>query len=300
MENTAAIMPRIVTPVGPCSAAHADWASGKSAALPAKIRMTNVQKRFSVRGRPVEALGGITVDIADHEFFTIVGPSGCGKTTLLRILAGLEGMTDGSIEISRELASEASAVRPINAMVFQEQSIFPWMTVRDNVALGLKARGLSKRSRYAAVEPHICKVGLEAFADALPHQLSGGMKQRVAIARALANDPEILLMDEPFSALDEQTKLILEEELLRIWEETRKTVVYVTHSIDEAIMISDRIMVMSARPGRIKDVIDVGALFPRPRNMDAVKASPRYGELFNRIWHELREEVFASRAGIQG
>jgi NitT/TauT family transport system ATP-binding protein len=261
-----------------------------------KIRLRGLQKHFTVRGRTVEALAGIDLDIRDGEFFCIVGPSGCGKTTLLRILADLETRTNGTIEVARPGAARGSAtMRPLNSMVFQEQSIFPWMNVRDNVAFGLKARGLSKRDRFAIVEPFIRKVGLGGFEHALPHQLSGGMKQRVSIARAFANDPEILLMDEPFSALDEQTKLVLQAELLRIWEDTRKTVLYVTHSIDEAIVLADRILVMSARPGRIKDIIDVGAVFGRPRDVETVKSSAQYGELFGRIWGLLRDEVAAAR-----
>src|SRR5205085_9688289 len=167
-----------------------------------------------------------------------------------------------------------------------EQSVFPWMSVRDNIAFGLKARGFSKRDRYAITEPFIEKVGLRGFEDALPHQLSGGMKQRVSIARAFANDPEMLLMDEPFAALDEQTKLILQAELLRIWEELRKTVVYVTHSIDEAIVLADRILVMSARPGRIKELLDIQQVFGRPRVVEEVKSSALYGERFGRVWVE--------------
>jgi NitT/TauT family transport system ATP-binding protein len=184
-------------------------------------------------------------------------------------------------------------------MVFQEQSIFPWMTVRDNVAFGLKARGLDKRERYAIADPFIKQVGLGGFADALPHQLSGGMKQRVSIARAFANDPEMLLMDEPFAALDEQTKLILQTELLRIWEESGKTVLYVTHSIDEAIVLADRLLVMTARPGRIKDILELDKVFGRPRRVEQVKSSPQYGELFGRVWRQLRDEVAAAAAQMQ-
>jgi NitT/TauT family transport system ATP-binding protein len=257
-----------------------------------KVRLRNLRKQFQVRGRTVEALAGVDLDIRAGEFFCIVGPSGCGKTTLLRILAGLETRSSGSIDVSRDTDSG----RPLNSMVFQEQSIFPWMNVRDNVAFGLKARGLSKQRRYAIADPFVSKVGLEGFADALPHQLSGGMKQRVSIARAFANDPEMLLMDEPFAALDEQTKLLLQGELLRIWEETRKTVLYVTHSIDEAIVLADRILIMSARPGRIKDVLDVGAVFGRPRRVEVVKSSPEYGELFGHVWALLRDEVLAAAA----
>lgn len=261
-----------------------------------KIRVLDLRKQFYVRDKPVEALSGIDLEIYAGEFFCVVGPSGCGKTTLLRILADLDVQTTGEIEITRNQSTQSGvsqkpSERPLNAMVFQEQSIFPWMSVRDNVAFGLKARGVPKQERYRIVEPYIRKVGLEGFAEALPHQLSGGMKQRVSIARAFANDPEILLMDEPFAALDEQTKLILQTELLRIWEETRKTVVYVTHSIDEAIVLSDRILVMSARPGRIKEIIDVSAIFGRPRQVEKVKGSAHYGEVFGRVWALLRDEV---------
>jgi NitT/TauT family transport system ATP-binding protein len=263
---------------------------------PVKIRLRDLRKRFIVRGRPVDALAGINLEIGAGEFFCIVGPSGCGKTTLLRILAGLETESSGSIDVVREGATGSSndhngTQQPLNSMVFQEQSIFPWMNVRDNIAFGLKAQGLARGARYRIAEPYIRKVGLAGFEDALPYQLSGGMKQRVSIARAFANDPEILLMDEPFAALDEQTKLILQAELLRIWDDTRKTVLYVTHSIDEAIVLADRILVMSARPGRIKDVIDVASVFGRPRQVEAVKSSPQYGELFGRVWGQLREEV---------
>jgi NitT/TauT family transport system ATP-binding protein len=252
-----------------------------------KVRLRGLAKSFSVKARRIEALAGIDLDIQVGEFLCVVGPSGCGKTTLLRILAGLEQQTSGSVEVGRDQTS----ARPLNSMVFQEQSIFPWLGVRDNVAFGLKAQGFGRRERYSIVEPFIRKVGLTGFEDALPHQLSGGMKQRVSIARAFANDPEMLLMDEPFAALDEQTRLILQAELLRIWDDLRKTVVYVTHSIDEAILLADRILVMSARPGRIKDMLDVARVFGRPRLVEQVKASPQYGELFARVWSQLRDEV---------
>ena len=256
----------------------------------AKVRLRGLAKSFSVKGRRIDALAGIDLDIQVGEFLCVVGPSGCGKTTLLRILAGLEQQTSGSVEVGRDQTSS----RPLNSMVFQEQSIFPWLSVRDNVAFGLKAQGVGRRERYRIVEPFIRKVGLAGFEDALPHQLSGGMKQRVSIARAFANDPEMLLMDEPFAALDEQTKLILQAELLRIWDELRKTVIYVTHSIDEAIVLADRILVMSARPGRIKDILDVSQVFGRPRVVEQVKSSPQYGELFGRVWGQLRDEVHAA------
>jgi NitT/TauT family transport system ATP-binding protein len=258
------------------------------------VRLRGLTKTFFVKGRRVEALAGIDLDIRAGEFFCIVGPSGCGKTTMLRILAGLEHQTAGNIEVARD----ASSQRPLNSMVFQEQSIFPWLNVRDNVAFGLKAQGLGRAERYRVVERYITKVGLTGFEDALPHQLSGGMKQRVSIARAFATDPEMLLMDEPFAALDEQTKLILQAELLRIWDELRKTVVYVTHSIDEAIVLADRILVMSARPGRIKEIVDVEEVFGRPRIVEEVKSSPQYGDLFGRVWGQLRDEVRGARGDM--
>jgi len=268
-----------------------------SAARP-KVRIRGLRKVFRVRQRAVEALASVDLDVGSGEFVAIVGPSGCGKTTLLRILAGLETASDGEFSVERAAGRDL----PLNSMVFQEQSIFPWMSVRDNVAFGLKARGVARRARYEAVLPMIRAIGLEGFEDALPHQLSGGMKQRVSLARAFANDPEILLMDEPFAALDEQTKLVMQAELLRIWEgasgrpgesATRKTVVYVTHSIDEAIVLADRVVVLSARPGRIKDQVDVASIYARPRDVAAVRSSAPYGELFARIWRELRTEIAA-------
>jgi NitT/TauT family transport system ATP-binding protein len=260
-----------------------------TAASDAKVRISGLRKQFAVRGRAFDALAPVDLAVRSGEFVAIVGPSGCGKTTLLRILAGLERASGGEFVVERERSSE----RPLNAMVFQEQSIFPWMSVVDNVAFGLKARGVGKRERRAAVLPMIQTVGLAGFEDALPHQLSGGMKQRVSLARAFVMDPEVLLMDEPFASLDEQTKLVLQAELLRIWEGTRKTVLYVTHSIDEALVLSDRIVVLSARPGRILDTIDVAAAFARPRDLETVRASPHYGELFARIWHHLRGAAVA-------
>jgi NitT/TauT family transport system ATP-binding protein len=262
----------------------------QSADTGSKVRVRDLHRRFTLKDRSFEALAGVSLDIAAGEFLAIVGPSGCGKTTLLRIVAGLESSTAGTVDVVRD----ASSARPLNAMVFQQESIFPWMSVRDNAAFGLKARGIAKLERYAQVQPILEKAGLKGFEEALPHQLSGGMKQRVALARAFANDPEILLMDEPFAALDEQNKLILQGELLRIWEASGKTVLYVTHSIDEAILLADRVLVMSARPGRVKDLVDIAAVFPRPREVAEVRSSARYGELFARIWGELRSEVIAS------
>jgi NitT/TauT family transport system ATP-binding protein len=253
--------------------------------------MLRLCKQYRLQSRSVEALTGIDFDIQTGEFLCIVGPSGCGKTTLLRILAGLDVQTEGTCDVFRDTSAVVRRPRPLSSMVFQGHSIFPWLSVRDNVAFGLKAQGVGRRERLELVAPYIRTVGLTAFEDALPYQLSGGMQQRVALARAFATDPEMLLMDEPFAALDEQMKLILQTELLRIWEDSAKTVIYVTHSIDEALVLGHRILVLTARPGRVKDIVDVNAAFGRPRSVEAVRMNPRYGELFGHVWGQLRDEV---------
>lgn len=255
---------------------------------PPKIEARGLGKTFVGRRGKVCALRGVDLEIRPGEFVVVVGPSGCGKTTLLRILAGLERHTEGTLHIRRERDAG-----PLNTMVFQEQSVFPWMTVRQNVEYGLRIRGVPARQRQAVVDHFLAMVGLREFAAAYPHQLSGGMKQRVSVARSFANDPEILLMDEPFAALDEQNKALLQEELVRIWEEHRKTVVFITHSIDEALLLGDRAVVMSARPGTVKRIIDVP--FPRPRAAYDLRTDPLYGELAATIWHLLRDEVMRSR-----
>ncbi|MBN9042516.1 MAG: ABC transporter ATP-binding protein [Rhizobiales bacterium] len=249
-----------------------------------KIRIRDLGKTFSLGQTEVTALTKVNLDVTAGEFICIVGPSGCGKTTLLRILAELEAPTQGEVLIARD---DPSA--PLSSMIFQESSIFPWMTIRDNVAYGLRLRGVDDTQINKVVTHFIKLAGLERFADAYPHQLSGGMKQRASVARAFSNDPEILLMDEPFAALDEQNKALLQEELLRIWSETRKTVVFITHSIDEALVLSDRVLVMSARPGRLKAEFKVD--FPRPRRVYDLKADPAFGRMGREIWTLLREEV---------
>ena len=249
-----------------------------------KIRIQNLSKEFHSRGRTFRALDDVSLDIPAGAFFMIVGPSGCGKTTLLRILAGLEAPTSGTVEVKQERPD-----CPGNSMVFQGDSIFPWMTVWDNAAYGLTLRNVPKAEIKEIVGHYLERTGLTRFAHAYPHQLSGGMKQRVSIARAFANNPEVLLMDEPFSALDEQNKTLLQQELLRIWEEDKKTVLFITHSVDEAVTLGDRIMVMTAHPGRTKAVVDVP--FERPRSVLELRSTPEYGELVYRIWGYLREEV---------
>jgi NitT/TauT family transport system ATP-binding protein len=249
------------------------------------IRIRDVYKRFGA----LTAVDGVSVDIAHGEFFMIVGPSGCGKTTLLRILAGLESVSSGTIEIEAP-----NSQRPVNSMIFQGDSIFPWMTVWDNAAYGLRMRHAPKSTIKEVVGHYLARTGLTKFANYYPHQLSGGMRQRVSIARAFANDPEILLMDEPFSALDAQNKVLLQEELLRIWEEQKKTVVFITHSVDEAVFLGDRIMVMSAQPGKVKTLVKIP--LARPRDIMELQKTPEYGELIAQIWSSLREEVQRARA----
>jgi len=248
------------------------------------IRIRDLRKMFG----QLIAVDGVSVDIAHGEFFMIVGPSGCGKTTLLRILAGLESVTSGAIEIATP-----NSQRPVNSMIFQGDSIFPWMTVWDNAAYGLKMRRAPPATIKDVVGHYLARTGLTRFAKYYPHQLSGGMRQRVAIARAFANDPEILLLDEPFSALDAQNKLLLQEELLHIWEEHKKTVVFITHSVDEAVFLGDRIMVMTAQPGKVKMFVPVP--LARPRDIMELQKMPQYGELIAHIWSSLREEVHRAR-----
>jgi NitT/TauT family transport system ATP-binding protein len=249
-----------------------------------RVEIRAVSKRFGEGTTGVLALDTIDLTVRDGEFLCVVGPSGCGKTTLLRILAGLELPTTGDVKISRRDPS-----RPVNSMIFQENSIFPWMTVRNNVAYGLKLRGVPSAEMEKRVSHFITLCGLERFADAYPYQLSGGMKQRAAVARAFANDPEMLLMDEPFASLDEQNKILLQEELLRLWSGSQKTVLFITHSIEEALVLGDRVLVMSARPGRLKANIKVD--FPRPRTVYDLKANSEFARLSREIWLLLREEV---------
>lgn len=250
------------------------------------IRIRNLSKTFGA----FTAVSDVTIDIGAGEFFVIVGPSGCGKTTLLRILAGLEQPSSGSIT----LTAPKTKGRPENSMVFQGDSLFPWMTVWENAAYGLRMRRVPAAQIRETVGHYLDRTGLRKFAKSYPHQLSGGMRQRVSIARAFANDPEILLMDEPFSALDAQNKLLLQEELLRIWEEHKKTVVFITHSVDEAVILGDQIMIMTAQPGQVKKLVKVP--FARPRNVMELQGQAEYGALIHDIWMSLREEVDRARS----
>lgn len=249
-----------------------------------KIVSRNVTKIYpTVRG-PMTALDHFDLDVADGEFVSVVGPSGCGKTTYLRILAGLDTLSAGTIRIR----PGSDPRKPLNSVVFQEYAVFPWKTVIDNVAFGLEMRGIGRTERLEVAAYWLERVGLRKFAGYYPHQISGGMKQRVSIVRALANDPEVLLMDEPLGALDAQTRIVLQDELLRIWEETRKTVVYITHSLDEAILLSDRVILMTAHPGRHLATFEID--IARPRAVETMN-TPRFAELRSAIWDLLGKEV---------
>lgn len=247
------------------------------------LHLEGVGKTFPTKnGKSIKAVQQVDLDVRENDFVCIVGPSGCGKSTLLRMVSGLEPITFGQVVYHGQ---EITRPRKEIGMVFQEYSLLPWRTVIDNVALGPEFAGISKKERETRAMNYLRLVGMEAFARAHPHELSGGMRQRVAIVRALANDPDLLLMDEPFGALDAHTRILLQKELLRIWEQHRKTVLFVTHGVDEAIYLADRIVVMSARPGRIIETILVEMDRPRERS------HPRYGHLAEQILAILEQEA---------
>jgi NitT/TauT family transport system ATP-binding protein len=254
----------------------------------AAIDIAALRKEYASAAGHVVALTDINLRVAPGEFLCIVGPSGCGKSTLLRILAGLDTQSAGTINI------DAAGWKVQNAMVFQESGLFPWMSVADNVGFGLMTRGVPAAEASERVDDALKLVGLTRFRNHYPHQLSGGMRQRSAIARAFVTDPGMLLMDEPFAALDAQNRVILQAELVRLWEQTGKTVIYVTHSIDEALLLGDRTVVMTAQPGRIKQIIKVP--FAHPRNLITLSASAEFGQLKLDIWRVLEEEVMRARA----
>jgi ABC-type nitrate/sulfonate/bicarbonate transport system ATPase subunit len=251
-----------------------------------KLQIDGVTLRFTPRkGKPVTALDRISLDVQDNEFSVIVGPSGCGKSSLLRVVAGLVAPTDGGVRLA---GTPITAPGKDRGMVFQSYTLFPWLTVQKNVEFGLKIAGLPASDRARTARSFIARVGLEGFEDAYPKQLSGGMMQRVALARALANDPELLLMDEPFGALDSQTRSLMQELLLKIWEQSKKTVLFITHDIDEAILLGDHVYVMTARPGSIKERIEID--IPRPRTVEAT-TSPPFIALKRRIMDLIHDEA---------
>ena len=252
----------------------------------AKLKLDSVTLKFFPKsGAPVLALDDVSLEVADQEFAVIVGPSGCGKSSLLRLVAGLVEPTSGEITLDGTPVTRPGKDR---GMVFQSYTLFPWLTVRDNVEFGLRIGGIPAEKRKHISDHFISEVGLEGFENAYPKQLSGGMMQRVALARALANDPEILLMDEPFGALDSQTRSLMQELLLQIWEHSHKTVLFITHDIDEAILLGDRVHVMTARPGRIKERVEID--LARPRQVD-VLTSPEFIAIKRRIMALIHDEA---------
>lgn len=246
------------------------------------IRIAHVTKEFASNGRSMKAVDDISLDIKGSEFICLVGPSGCGKSTLLRMIAGLEPVSSGEILMGDKKITSTS---PQMGFVFQEYTLFPWRTVEKNVEFGLELKRLPPEERARIASKYLDMVGLEKFKGSYPHELSGGMRQRTAIARTLAVNPEILLMDEPFGALDAQTRNILQEQLLDIWHKEKKKVLFVTHNVDEAVFLADKVIIMTARPGRIKEVIDIN--IPRPR----VRTETEVNKVRNAILKSLFEEV---------
>ncbi|XPV75806.1 MAG: ABC transporter ATP-binding protein [Desulfovibrio sp.] len=243
------------------------------------IEINTLSKEYSTaRGESFLAIDNINLKIQEHSFTCIVGPSGCGKSTILRIAAGLEKASSGTVHYNN-----APVTKPCGeiGLVFQEYSLFPWLSVIDNVAAGLEFSGMGKEERHEIATRYIRMVNMIDFKDAYPHELSGGMRQRVAIARALANDPDVLLMDEPFGALDAHTRILLQQELLKVWELTKKTIILVTHSVDEAIFLADNILIMESKPGRIRKHLPVNISRPRSRGI------PEFGEMTDHILREL-------------
>ena len=253
------------------------------------LTVRGVERRFASTTGSTLALQATDLDVAENDFVTILGPSGCGKSTLLRIVAGLDTQTAGDVLLDGRRIQGPGADR---GMVFQSYTLFPWLSVLDNVCFGLRERGLPREQQLSIAQGFIAKVGLKGFESHYPKQLSGGMQQRTALARALANDPRMLLMDEPFGALDHQTRELMQDLLLGIWEAQRKTVLFVTHDIDEAVFMGNRVVVMSARPGRIK--LDRAVDLPHPRHY-AMKTTPAFSQLKAELTEAVREEVMKAQ-----
>ena len=251
------------------------------------LSIKNLNKTYHTEeGDEVVALSDINLDVADKEFVCFIGPSGCGKTTLLRITAGLEKPDSGTLTVNNE---PIKGPGPDRGMVFQEYSLFPWRTVLKNITFSLELKKIPKSEREKIARDFLELVGLSKFADSYPHELSGGMKQRVAIARALVNDPDVLLMDEPFGAVDAQTRNRLQHELLNIWEKKKKTVLFITHSVDEAVFLADKVVVFTARPGRVKEVISVD--LPRPRERTSFEANAVREHLLASLGAEIQAAI---------
>ncbi len=254
-----------------------------------KLKIDNVYKEYAGRNGKTVALNGVSLDIKENEFVCVVGPSGCGKSTLLNIIAGLLEPTSGDVYLDGKKIEGTGVERGV---VFQGYALFPWRTVLKNVMFGLEIKKVPKAEAEAIARKYIKAVGLEGFENSYPKELSGGMRQRVAIARAYAVNPEVLLMDEPFGALDAQTRVQLQTELLNTWEQEKKTCFFITHDVDEAIILAQRVVIMSARPGRIKRIVDIDIPYPRTQ---ATKTDPRFIELKTEIWNEVYQEFLEVR-----
>ncbi|MEV5324676.1 ABC transporter ATP-binding protein [Nonomuraea sp. N2-4H] len=255
-----------------------------------KISFRDVVKTYPMKDGVFTALDHVSLDIADREFVTVVGPSGCGKSTLMSMAAGLVEPTGGEVLVD---GRPVTGPGPDRGVIFQQYALFPWLTVRKNVEFGLKLKGLPAGERARRAQQAIELVGLADFADALPKTLSGGMKQRCAIARAYAVDPQVLLMDEPFGALDALTRVRLQDRLLSTWSREQRTVMFITHDVDEAVYLASRVIVMAARPGRIQQVIDVDLPYPRTEEM---RLSPEFGRIRNEVWHAVYHQAPAAPA----
>lgn len=254
-----------------------------------KLKIDNVKKIFPSRNGEVVALNGITMNIKENEFVTVVGPSGCGKSTLLNIIAGLSMPTSGTVYCDDH---EVQGTGTERGVVFQQYALFPWLTVRKNIEFGLKMQGIKREEIEKRVKKYVKMVDLEDFIDHYPKELSGGMKQRVAIARAYAVNPSVLLMDEPFGALDAQTRTQLQDELLKTWEREKKTCFFITHDVEEAIILGQKVVIMSARPGRIKEIVDID--IPYPRNQET-KLSKEFLDVKSYIWAQVYKEYLEVR-----
>lgn len=257
--------------------------------VPQELICEHIGKRFHSKNRDILALEDVSIRVRPSEFVAIVGPSGCGKSTLLKLIAGLLTPSTGRILFPElQVSTKHSRPAPRSAMVFQEHGLFPWMNILDNVTFGMEMRGLARNEREDQAHAFLQQFGIEGFSHNYPHELSVGMRQRAALARAFLTDPQILLMDEPFSALDAQSKLVLQVELLRIWKDHRKTVIYITHDIDEAVLLADRVLVMSGRPGHIREEITIP--LDRPRALHD-REEPRVREITWHIWQAIESDV---------
>jgi NitT/TauT family transport system ATP-binding protein len=268
--------------------------NGTGSSIVPKISVRGVTKIFASKRGEVTALKDLSLDIQDGEFLVIVGASGCGKSTLLNLVAGFDRTTEGEVLLDDR---PVTGITPECGMIFQQYALFPWKTVQENVEFGLKMKRMPRQERQERAARFIDLVGLNGFEKTYPHHLSGGMKQRVSIARSLANNPQVMLLDEPFAALDAMTRQVLQEQLVHIYEKHRKTIIFITHSIDEALLLSSRIVVMTARPGRIAQEITND--LPHPRNAD-VQLSDRYMELKRHIWSSVQAEVLKSMEVEEG